>query len=392
MLTILIATLPISFQAQEILYSNIEKELSDAQKKIIDDAILILQKASGNENNADAIDYKYRKKRNTSKWELKTWEAKEQRILAEKNYQKAYSMISEVYSSLINGSNYDNKLQKKQALNLDTEAKEQFDAANEILAGYQDLSKLPMANTNYDLLRNDLKKSHELKIYGLQNQIEALKIKREKVSKKIDQRDLVAWERAITENTVASYHEYLNNNPGGKYAAKANDRIRQLEKEAKTIAENNKSNTKYNPRRNNETSNTKTTQENKTTNNKSTSNNTSVSENTFSENKINPTVNNNNNNNTSNYSSGKNEELIFKVQIAASKTTISDWTLMHKAPNAELIEEYRSSTWIKYMVGSFKTYQEAATYRNKLKSTAPGAFIVVFEKGKQVAITEQMKQ
>ena len=57
----------------------------------------------------------------------------------------------------------------------------------------------------------------------------------------------------------------------------------------------------------------------------------------------------------------------------------------------DLIEKNKTKIWSKYMVGSFKTYKNAADYRDKLRNTAPGAFIVVFEKGKQVSITEQMK-
>ncbi|NJO91419.1 MAG: hypothetical protein HC831_22505 [Chloroflexia bacterium] len=148
----------------------------------------------------------------------------------------------------------------------------------------------------------------------------------------------------------------------------ANERIRSLEINEKNVADDNKrTNTKNNPRRNFETNNNVSTE----TNNVETE------------------LNENNANN--NYSSTNTEELVFKVQIAASKTTLSDWILAHKAPGAKAIDEYRTSTWIKYMIGNFKTYQDAAEYRDKLINTAPDAFIVVFEKGKQIAVTEQMK-
>ena len=359
--------------SQEIIYPEIEKELNEEQRTQFDNAIKFLQKASGNENTADAIDYKYRKKRNSPKWELKTWEAKEQRIIAERNYQQAYAMISAVYTELINNSEYETIQDKTKAHSLNTEAEEQFKAAGEILSKFQDLSKISMANTNYEMLQTELKKSHELKITGIQDQITALKINREKVDLRIDEQDLAAWEKAISENTVASYHEYLNNNPRGKYASKANKRIRMLETSTKDIAENKKISSKNNPKRNLKANN------NTSTDNKNTSTETDNANNDL------------NKANHNNYSTNKNEELVFKVQIAASKTALTDWILMHKAPDAKLIEEYRTSSWIKYMVGSFKTYHDAASYRNKLKSTSPDAFIVVFEKGKQVAVTEQMK-
>jgi hypothetical protein len=353
--------------SQEIIYTKIEKELSKDQKSAFDKAIMFLQKASGNENNADAIDYKYRKKRNSPKWELKTWEAKEQRIIAERNYQEAYSLLSQVYSSVIKNSKYESIQDKTKAHGLDNQAAEQFKAAKDILSKFQDVSKRAMENTNYEMLQNELKTSHDLKIDGIQNQIAALKINHEKANKRIDKQDLAAWKKAVSENTVASYHEYLNNNPSGKYMTKANKMIRALEVNDKNVAKNKNTNSNNNPRRNYETNNNATTK------------------------KINNTKANSNERNTNNYSSSNTEELVFKVQIAASKTILSDWILMNKAPNANSFDEYRSSTWIKYMVGKFKTYQEAAVYRDKLKNTAPDAFIVVFEKGKQVAVTEQMK-
>ncbi|NJO91420.1 MAG: hypothetical protein HC831_22510 [Chloroflexia bacterium] len=164
-LTILIIFFSISIvYSQEIIYSKIDKELSEEQKTAFDKAIMFLQKASGNENNADAIDYKYRKKRNSPKWELKTWEAKEQRIIAERNYEEAYSLLTEVYSSVIKNSKYESIQDKTKAHGLDNEAAEQFKAAKEILSKFQDVSKLAMANTNYEMLQTELKKSHELKL------------------------------------------------------------------------------------------------------------------------------------------------------------------------------------------------------------------------------------
>ena len=73
--------------AQELFYSKIEPILTEEQKVQLDKAVKLLQKASGNENNADAIERKYEKfekKSNKSDWNKKTWEAKQQRILAEK--------------------------------------------------------------------------------------------------------------------------------------------------------------------------------------------------------------------------------------------------------------------------------------------------------------------
>ena len=44
------------------------------------------------------------------------------------------------------------------------------------------------------------------------------------------------------------------------------------------------------------------------------------------------------------------------------------------------------------MVGEFNSYDEAASYRNELRSNAPDAFIVVFENGEQIQVTADMKK
>ena len=326
-LTILLICLLFSYSgilSQDLIYPEIEKELTKEQKEVFDNAVLILQKATGNENNAEAIDWKYRKKRNSNKWELKIWEAKEKRIMAERNYQEAYSMISGVYSSIIKSSIYKSEGEKSKALSLNKSAEERFGAAKEILSKHKDLSQIAMANTQYELLMADLKKSHNLKLDGIREQISALEIKRIGIESEQElKEDLTAWEKAKNENTVASYHQYLNNNPRGQYMSEANNKIRSLEQKANDVADNNKTKSNYNPRRNSDKKN----------------NNNEVNQNNTEE------ISTNNSNiktNKTNLETNPGDvELIFKVQIAASKSGVSDWILSHKAPNADLIEEYR---------------------------------------------------
>ena len=88
----------------------------------------IFKSASGNTKSADAIETKYAKyQKKKKKWEKKTWEAKKFQILAERNYEKAYKTISEVYSDLLSEASFYYDKDKREALALNSEAGEKFD-------------------------------------------------------------------------------------------------------------------------------------------------------------------------------------------------------------------------------------------------------------------------
>ena len=100
---------------------------------------------------------------------------------------------------------------------------------------------------------------------------------------------------------------------------------------------------------------------------------------------------NNQNKNKQGTSTISKDGLVFKVQIVAAVSEISQWMLSIRAPGIKDIEMVKSGIWLKYMVGSFGSYKEAANYRDEMRSHAPDAFIVVFSNGNQVSVTEEMK-
>ncbi|MDF1549496.1 MAG: hypothetical protein P1P88_16845, partial [Bacteroidales bacterium] len=208
--------------AQELIYPEIEKELTEEQKGIIDDAVKVLLKATGNENNANAIDGKYAKKRNKPDWEEKTWEAKAQRIIAERNYAVAYKMISDVYSDVITNAGYLSESDKYAALALNRDADAKFEKAATVMSKYNDLSQETMATTPYQNIISDIKNSHDFKISAVRDQISALQIYERGVKKQLDNDDIAEWEKATKANTIEAYYEYLDNNQRGKFMAEAN--------------------------------------------------------------------------------------------------------------------------------------------------------------------------
>jgi len=359
-----------SMQAQDIFYPEIEPFLSTPQKQELEKAVNILMKARGNENNANEIERRYAKLKAKGKeeaWRSKTWEAKEQRIMAEKNYKLAYNTIAGVYSEIIKKAEYENDTYKNEALSLNEQALEKLEDANLVLSQYSEPSKEYLEQLSNDEIDSAIYSSHLMKLGGIRLQISALEIFLEKGKQSGPKnKEELAWQNAKKTNTISSYYEYLNNNPRGKHMADANKAISEIEK---TSASNDLADTDNNK-------NSRNIKNNENTNN--------------------PTENNNNNNNNNNQNNKNNQtakgNLKFKVQIAASIAEISEWMLNAKAPGIKNITTYKTDGWIKYLVGEFNTYDEAASYRNELRSNAPDAFIVVFENGKQIKVTDNMKK
>ncbi len=371
---ILICNAASLLQAQDIFYPEVEPYLNANQKLELEKAVNILLKARGNENNANDIERKYSKLKTKGKeeaWRNKTWEAKEQRIMAEKNYKLAYKTISDVYASIITNAEYENNTYKTEALSLNDQGIKKLEDANEILSQYSEPSQEFLEQASNDEIDSTLHVSHILKLNGIRSQISALEIFIEKGKQAgMGNKEEVAWENAKKTNTISSYYEYLNNNPRGKHMSDANESITQLEKlsASNEIAENDKNKNTKNGKNNDNKNNPNGVNNNTTENNNTNDPNNKVNSKTIKGN------------------------LKFKVQIAAAVQEISPWMLNAKAPGIKNIESYKVDGWIKYMVGAFNSYNEAASYRDELRSNAPDAFIVVFENGKQIQVTGDMKK
>ncbi|MDD4644668.1 MAG: DUF6089 family protein [Bacteroidales bacterium] len=85
----------------------------------------------------------------------------------------------------------------------------------------------------------------------------------------------------------------------------------------------------------------------------------------------------------------------FRVQIGAFRNNSqADTDLAAKYRISEVIQEEFTGGWYKYTIGSFKTYEQAVSYRDKFiaRSKMPSAFIVAYRDGKRLAkISDALK-
>lgn len=78
--------------------------------------------------------------------------------------------------------------------------------------------------------------------------------------------------------------------------------------------------------------------------------------------------------------------IIYKVQIAASKTQLDIGKLRSIYHEDQLIHYEIENGWYKYSVGFFTHYQDAQNYKKNIG--VPDAFIIAYKRGKKVPIEE----
>jgi len=352
--------------AQDLIYPEVIPYLSDVQKEKLQKANELFLKSVGNENNAEAIDRKYiklKQKSKNKKWEKQTWEAKKYRILAIEKYMSACQIINKLYSDLITTNNFISENNKKKALKLNKEANLKLELAKKEFEEYANIQDKELETLNYEELNKKLNEIKKLNISGIQYQISALETFIDNgISPQEKEQEVLDWQKAQEKNTLTAYYEYMDKNPRGKNISQANMKIKKLEK-----------------------SNNKNTTQKDVAYNRDESSNMPSKDVTYNRDENSNIIGRKSNNNTK-------EQLIFRVQIAASKVKLAEWFVKSKAPGANQIKMIHTGDWYKYMVGEFTSYNEAAQYRDKLYSTAPDAFIVVFKNGKQIQVTNKMKQ
>lgn len=75
------------------------------------------------------------------------------------------------------------------------------------------------------------------------------------------------------------------------------------------------------------------------------------------------------------------EEVIYRVQIAANRTELSQRALSRMYYGQKSVEMVNENGWYKYSVGDFATYEEASKFRNSTGMS--NAFVVAYRKGTQ---------
>jgi hypothetical protein len=319
-------------KAQNVTYSAAESLYTSEQKEVLNKAEKFYSKAESKVKQAEAIEQKYeKKKKKKKKYNKKTWEAKQLRIHAEKNYLKAYQDASAVYSQIIVGATYFDDTDKSRAYGLNDDAVSLVEGAEKKMESYDKKAgdKKYLKKLSFSSLNSALSSAKSSKESAYSKQKEALDIVLNQGKKKEEaERDEKAWQNAQNINTIESYQDYLDNFPSGKYASRARQMISQLKAELAKKEE-------------------MLTQ--------------------------------------SNY--------VFKIQIAASKHPLPKYELAGKYSNTSEIEKEYSGGYYKYRIKSFPVYSQAAAFRDQLlRSTVSDAFVVVFDKdGNQIEVTDEMK-
>jgi hypothetical protein len=86
------------------------------------------------------------------------------------------------------------------------------------------------------------------------------------------------------------------------------------------------------------------------------------------------------------------EDVIYRVQIAANRTELSQRALSKMYYGQKTVEMVNENGWYKYSVGDFATYEEASKFRNSTGMS--NAFVVAYRKGTQFTsgITEVIEE
>ncbi len=225
--------------AQSVTYSAAEGLFNSEQKKVLEKAEKYISKAESKISKAEAIEKKYeKKKKKKKKYNKKTWEAKKYRIQAEKDYLRAYQDASSVYSELIVSASYFDDSDKSEATALNDDAVSLIEQADKKMAKYN--KKLNdtkyLKKLSFSSLNTSISSAHSLKESAYSKQTEAIDIVLNQGKKKEEaEKDRRAWNNAQSINTIASYEDYIDNFPSGKYVSRANQMIKKL-----TAEQNNK--------------------------------------------------------------------------------------------------------------------------------------------------------
>ena len=220
-------------KAQTVTYSAAESLFNSEQSKVLEKAEKYITKAEAKISKAEAIEKKYTKKK--KKYNKKTWEAKKLRIQAEKDYLKAYQDVSAVYSEIIVGTAYYDDNDKSEAHALNDDAVSLIEDADKKMSKYNKKigDKKYLKKLSFSSIKGAISSARTSKENAYSKQTDALNIVLNQGRKKeADEKDNRAWATAQNINTIASYQDYIDNFPSGKYVSKARQIIRKLQAEA----------------------------------------------------------------------------------------------------------------------------------------------------------------
>lgn len=323
--------------SQVVTYNDAEGLFSDSHVSKLEKAEKIIDRADASLNKAMEIESKYQKfkAKKMKKYDKKTWEAKKIRIDVERNYQKAYEEAYEVYSEIIQGATFYNDRDKNEATALDQDAGDNLEQSDNKMKSY---TKSLM----------DSKALKKMSSSSLNSAINTSRNYKEGAyNKQKEALDLVLDQdrkKQLDEQDDLAWQNAQDLNTIESYQeylsgfsqGKYASQARQMIQQLQADAE-----------KDNE-----------------------------------PVM----------------TDFKFQVQIAASRTPLSNYELKARYSNTNEIERIKIGHMFKYRVGEFYNYADAAQFRDQLTNSysyksRETPFIVVFDKnGNQIEVTDDMKR
>jgi len=98
----------------------------------------------------------------------------------------------------------------------------------------------------------------------------------------------------------------------------------------------------------------------------------------------------NNDSNKPSYASEEKDNLEFKVQILSSTSKLDADSIRKDYSVKDKINEENFNGLYKYTVGSFKTYEQARDYKNKLDFQKYIPFVIAYNRGNRITVGEAM--
>ncbi len=313
------------------VFSFMEEYLTTDEASQIDRAKSSIAKADRMNSSIRTEDKKIEKyfKKKKKKGEKKSVEVKTLRIKQALYYEKAYTLVYNVYSEKIGESTFLFADDEARVGDLLDEAETDLASAKRKIKPYKNTTTKDLKkNVGYSKLKGDISSAVNLELSAVNRLVEAYSIYLDQESKKqLEEEEKRVWDNASSENTALSYQSYLDEYPTGKYASQARQKVRELEQEEARLAQEELDRQR------------------------------SLA-----------------------------GALVFEVQIAASRKPISKASLtrLYRAKNEIKMKHY--DKWYKYSVGKFSSYNEAKAFVKKLR--VRGAFVVAYKNDQKVNIKE----
>lgn len=211
-------------------YAKVESYLSEEDKDSLSLAIPLFEKADKLKTQALNEEKKYQKlfnKKNKSKAEKKTLDAKKFYIQSADAYVRGYNIIYEIYGKYIKQAEFYSDKEKSEANKLLGEAETyQTRSNNSVIELKKADDKKLQKQVQYMNMKSELNNASDFMKSAVENQALVLEM-----IKGMKNREQTAWIKADAANTLEGYTEYLKDFSDGLNADEARSRIAALRRQ-----------------------------------------------------------------------------------------------------------------------------------------------------------------